>query len=100
MTDSYFDFLRKGIKADYAVSNEVLGEGKFAVVKKAIHRQTGEEVAVKIIFKQRIKKNKEPQPLNLAIDVPAVERFFATCLAVIILCAPRRSKPWLMRSPL
>ncbi len=61
MADSYFDFLRKGIKADYAVSNEVLGEGKFAIVKKATHRQTGEEVAVKIIFKQRIKKNKEPQ---------------------------------------
>jgi serine/threonine protein kinase len=58
LTDSYFDFLRKGIKADYAISNEVLGEGKFAIVKKAIHRQSGEEVAVKIIFKQRIKKNK------------------------------------------
>jgi serine/threonine protein kinase len=62
MSDSYFDFLRKGIKADYALSNEVLGEGKFAVVKRATHRQTGEDVAVKIIFKQRIKKNKEPQP--------------------------------------
>ena len=64
LTDSYFDFLRKGIKADYAISNEVLGEGKFAIVKKAIHRQSGEEVAVKIIFKQRIKKNKVCQFLT------------------------------------
>lgn len=36
----------------YEMQNEVLGEGKFGLVKLGIHRKTGEKVAIKIIKKQ------------------------------------------------
>jgi serine/threonine protein kinase len=93
MTDSYFDFLRKGIKADYAVSNEVLGEGKFAIVKKATHRQTGEEVAVKIIFKERIKKNKELLAPKLNMHVLMLRKSSASLPALCShkLCAQEQT---------
>jgi serine/threonine protein kinase len=53
-----FSFLRSGVKKDYDIEKKILGEGKFATVRKAVNRQTGQQVAVKTIFKDRIKKNK------------------------------------------
>jgi serine/threonine protein kinase len=53
-----FSFLRSGVKKDYEIEKKILGEGKFATVRRAVHRQTGQEVAVKTIFKERVKKNK------------------------------------------
>ncbi len=53
-----FSFLRTGVKKDYDIEKKILGEGKFATVRKAVNRHTGQEVAVKTIFKDRIKKNK------------------------------------------
>jgi serine/threonine protein kinase len=53
-----FSFLRSGVKKDYDIEKKILGEGKFATVRRASNRQTGQLVAVKTIFKDRIKKNK------------------------------------------
>ena len=53
-----FSFLRSGIKKDYDIEKTIIGEGKFATVRCAVHRHDGQKVAVKTIFKDRIKKNK------------------------------------------
>ena len=53
-----FSFLRSGVKKHYSIDKKILGEGKFATVRRAVHRQTGQAVAVKTIFKDRIRKNK------------------------------------------
>ena len=53
-----FSFLRTGVKKDYDIEKKIIGEGKFATVRRAVHRQTGQQVAVKTIFKDRVKKNK------------------------------------------
>ena len=53
-----FAFLRSGVKKVYNVERHVIGEGSFAKVRRATHRQTGEAVAVKIVYKDRIKDHK------------------------------------------
>ncbi len=52
-----FAFLRTGVKRVYEIDKEVIGSGKFATVRRAKHRQTGEEVAVKTIYKDRLKND-------------------------------------------
>jgi serine/threonine protein kinase len=52
-----FSFLRTGIKKVYEIDKKVIGKGQFATVRRAVHRQTGQEVAVKKIHKDRLKKN-------------------------------------------
>lgn len=44
----------EGVHAQYDLRSEVLGQGAFAVVKKAIERTTGNPYAVKIIDKKKI----------------------------------------------
>ena len=41
-------------KKNYFVDKAILGEGTFATVKRAVHRQTGQAVALKIIYKNRL----------------------------------------------
>ena len=53
-----FAFLRTGVNKVYNVDKKVIGEGTFAKVRRATHRQTGEVVAVKTIYKDRIKDHK------------------------------------------
>jgi serine/threonine protein kinase len=42
---------------DFYDLKENLGKGKFGLVKKGVHKQTGKEVAVKIVSKKDIKPN-------------------------------------------
>lgn len=44
---------KTNIKDDYKFTKK-LGEGSFGVVRKAVHKQTGEEVAIKIISKAQM----------------------------------------------
>lgn len=39
---------------DYYEVGEILGKGKFGVVKKAVHKRTRQEVAVKIVKKREL----------------------------------------------
>lgn len=46
-----------GILRDYSIKDEVVGQGAFATVKKAIERRTGKTHAVKIINKRKVMGN-------------------------------------------
>lgn len=48
-----------GIFNDYSIKDEIVGQGAFATVKKAIERQTGKTYAVKIINKRKAMGNIE-----------------------------------------
>jgi hypothetical protein len=50
-------FLRRGVKKNYEIDKEPIGKGQFATVKRAVHRQTGKEYAVKTIYKEKLKKH-------------------------------------------
>ncbi|KAH3681157.1 hypothetical protein WICPIJ_007852 [Wickerhamomyces pijperi] len=43
-----------GIYKDFSINDEVVGQGAFAIVKKAVERSTGQSYAVKIISKRKI----------------------------------------------
>ncbi|CCD25028.1 serine/threonine/tyrosine protein kinase RAD53 NDAI_0E02110 [Naumovozyma dairenensis CBS 421] len=44
----------QGIFKDYEIQDEVVGQGAFATVKKAVERSTGKTFAVKIISKRKV----------------------------------------------
>ncbi|SCU82626.1 LADA_0C06876g1_1 [Lachancea dasiensis] len=46
-----------GIHKDYSIKDEVVGQGAFATVKKAVERRTGKTHAVKIINKRKVLTN-------------------------------------------
>jgi serine/threonine/tyrosine protein kinase RAD53 len=47
----------EGIHKEFSIKNEVVGQGAFAVVKKAVERSTGKTYAVKIISKRKVMGN-------------------------------------------
>jgi len=53
---------------DYELTTKVLGQGRFAVVKKAIHRASQSKVAVKIISKDKCKVEDKAK-LHREIDI-------------------------------
>eukprot|EP00284_Hemiselmis_tepida_P013962 CAMPEP_0174918056 /NCGR_PEP_ID=MMETSP1355-20121228/2861_1 /TAXON_ID=464990 /ORGANISM="Hemiselmis tepida, Strain CCMP443" /LENGTH=495 /DNA_ID=CAMNT_0016163213 /DNA_START=168 /DNA_END=1655 /DNA_ORIENTATION=- len=63
-----FNFLSSGVKNVYTIEDKVLGEGKFAQVKKGVHKKTGEAFAVKIINKDKVKKGDESK-LQTEIEI-------------------------------
>ncbi|EDO17146.1 hypothetical protein Kpol_1072p16 [Vanderwaltozyma polyspora DSM 70294] len=46
-----------GIFKDFSIKDEVVGQGAFAIVKKAVERSTGKTFAVKIINKRKVMGN-------------------------------------------
>ncbi|KAH3678367.1 hypothetical protein WICMUC_001384 [Wickerhamomyces mucosus] len=46
-----------GIHKEFSIKDEVVGQGAFAIVKKAVERNTGKTYAVKIISKRKIMGN-------------------------------------------
>jgi serine/threonine protein kinase len=53
---------------DYEIG-EVLGEGSFGVVKKAVHSKTNEIVAIKIIDKEKVKKDSMIENLKKEVSI-------------------------------
>mmetsp|Transcript_32449 Transcript_32449/g.50542 ORF Transcript_32449/g.50542 Transcript_32449/m.50542 type:complete len:514 (+) Transcript_32449:267-1808(+) len=53
----------------YELSSKVLGQGRFAVVKRATNRETGETVAVKVINKAKCTKPEDTAKLHREIDI-------------------------------
>mmetsp|Transcript_34767 Transcript_34767/g.81264 ORF Transcript_34767/g.81264 Transcript_34767/m.81264 type:complete len:517 (-) Transcript_34767:71-1621(-) len=65
-----FSFLQPKIKKFYDISEDrVLGAGQFAVVRHAIHKETKQEVAVKVIKKEMFKGQKEELRLKAEVDI-------------------------------
>jgi serine/threonine protein kinase len=58
ITDNILDY--------YTMTNEVLGQGYFAVVKAGIDKKTGERVAIKIVNKELVERE---ETLNNEIDI-------------------------------
>jgi hypothetical protein len=52
-----FGFLRRGVKKDYEIDKRAIGQGQFAIVRRAVRRETGREYAIKTIYKENLKKN-------------------------------------------
>ena len=53
---------------DYEVG-EVLGEGSFGIVKKAVNCKSGEVVAIKIIDKEKVKKDSMIENLKKEVSI-------------------------------
>ncbi len=53
---------------DFYDLKETLGKGKYGVVKKAIHKNTGKECAVKLVKKKEL-SIKDLEPLQREIEV-------------------------------
>lgn len=53
---------------DFYEVQETLGQGKYGVVKKGLHKETGKEVAIKIIKKKDLPQ-KDKELLIREIDV-------------------------------
>ena len=51
--------IEQGIHTDYIIKREIIGQGAFAVVRKAIERSTGQSFAVKIINRKKAMANGE-----------------------------------------
>ncbi|AMD21132.1 HEL149Wp [Eremothecium sinecaudum] len=56
-----------GIFKDFCINDEVVGQGAFATVKKAVERKTGKTFAVKIINKRKVMGNIEGVSRELEI---------------------------------
>ncbi|SCU79801.1 LAFA_0B05688g1_1 [Lachancea sp. 'fantastica'] len=56
-----------GIHRDYTIKDEVVGQGAFATVKKAVERRTGKTYAVKIINKRKVVGNMDGVTRELEI---------------------------------
>lgn len=65
--DEKADDATDGIHKEFSIKNEVVGQGAFAVVKKAVERSTGKTYAVKIISKRKIMGNTEGVTRELEI---------------------------------
>ncbi|SCU95502.1 LAME_0F12398g1_1 [Lachancea meyersii CBS 8951] len=67
-----------GIHKDYSIKDEVVGQGAFATVKKAVERRTGKTYAVKIINKRKVVGNMDGVTRELEIlrrlDHPRIVR--------------------------
>jgi len=54
----WLDAIKKAVSytniEDFYEVGEIIGQGKYGVVKKAVHKKTGQEVAVKIVNKQEM----------------------------------------------
>lgn len=57
----------EGIHKEFSIKDEVVGQGAFAVVKKAVERSTGKTYAVKIISKRKITGNPDGVARELEI---------------------------------
>lgn len=57
----------EGIHKEFSIKDEVVGQGAFAIVKKAIERSTGKTFAVKIISKRKIMGNTDGVSRELEI---------------------------------
>ena len=53
---------------DYEIG-EILGEGSFGIVKKAVHSKTKETVAIKIIDKEKVKKDSMIENLKKEVSI-------------------------------
>lgn len=56
-----------GIHKEFIIKDEVVGQGAFAIVKKAVERSTGKTFAVKIISKRKIMGNTDGVTRELEI---------------------------------
>lgn len=67
-----------GIFKDFSIQDEVVGQGAFATVKKAVERSTGKTFAVKIISKRKVMGNMEGVSRELEVlqqlDHPRIVR--------------------------
>ncbi|CCH43442.1 Carbon catabolite-derepressing protein kinase [Wickerhamomyces ciferrii] len=68
----------EGINKEFSIKDEVIGQGAFAIVKKAVERATGKTYAVKIISKRKIMGNTDGVSRELEIlrrlDHPGIVR--------------------------
>lgn len=58
---------QEGIYKDFSINDEVVGQGAFAIVKKAVERSTGQTYAVKIISKRKVMGNNDGVTRELEI---------------------------------
>lgn len=70
--------IEEGINKEFSIKDEVIGQGAFAIVKKAVERATGKTYAVKIISKRKIMGNTDGVGRELEIlrrlDHPGIVR--------------------------
>lgn len=57
----------QGVFKDFSIKDEVVGQGAFAVVKKAVERSTGKTYAAKIISKRKLMGNLDGVSRELAV---------------------------------
>lgn len=57
----------QGVFKDFSIKDEVVGQGAFAVVKKAVERSTGKTYAAKIISKRKLMGNLDGVGRELAV---------------------------------
>lgn len=57
----------QGVFKDFSIKDEVVGQGAFAVVKKAVERSTGKTFAAKIISKRKLMGNWDGVDRELAV---------------------------------
>ncbi|CDR43429.1 CYFA0S12e00452g1_1 [Cyberlindnera fabianii] len=65
--DEKNDEKTEGIHKEFSIKDEVVGQGAFAIVKKAVERSTGKTFAVKIISKRKIMGNTDGVTRELEI---------------------------------
>lgn len=58
-SSSAADSSRTGVFVDFSIKDEVVGQGAFATVKKAVERSTGKTFAAKIMSKRKVMGNME-----------------------------------------
>ena len=67
------------IESDYTISEEILGEGSYGIVRKATEKDTGEIRAIKTIRKNKIQEKKRfLNELNIlkTLDHPNIVKLF------------------------
>jgi len=77
-TPSNNSTIEEGINKEFSIKDEIIGQGAFAIVKKAVERSTGKTYAVKIISKRKIMGNTDGVSRELEIlrrlDHPGIVR--------------------------
>ena len=58
-----YENLRR-ITAEYRLGSDVIGSGSFGEVRRAIHVKSGEERAVKLVYKSHLSKHKQRKIMN------------------------------------
>ncbi|EKX42291.1 CHK2 DNA damage checkpoint kinase [Guillardia theta CCMP2712] len=64
-----FSFLSSAVKREYDIESKTIGQGKFAKVYKARHKASGNEVAIKVISKDKCKKDEDLKRLQEEIEI-------------------------------